>query len=127
MTETASPVESHARRRKPHSGYRGYIRIIRCPTDPELGIPIYEVGSHFDRATFATTLICGYYPCGMIIRTFWLGAWIDCMVYKDKDDVPYLHQCDADGLLVEDGEQIRISGTVNSARFLIPKREERKE
>lgn len=116
---------ARVRRRKPHVGYKGYIRIVRCPVDPEIGVPMYENGNHFDRATFATTLISGYYPCGMIVRTFWLGAWIECMVYKDKDGEPYLHECDKDGFLVEDGEEIRISGTASSARFVIPKCEER--
>jgi hypothetical protein len=99
---------THTRRRKPtEETYTNYIRVIECPMDQSLCIERFPRGSHFDRTSFGATLKEGYFPGGMIVEIYVkeYKKRITFKVYGAKTDEtsPYLHQCDSEGFLIEDG------------------------
>jgi len=121
MALTIQNSDTHTRRRMPHLGsnYKHFIHIVDCPNDPVINQPCFPRGGHFDRATFAATLQENCYPGGMIVNLYRIcredrsqERWLLCKVYgaKGKDDSQYLHECDDDGFLIENGLMFRSNG-----------------
>jgi len=62
-----SPCYRRARRAKKTMAQQYECRIVKllyCPRDPELGVPMYPCPRHFPRMQFMETLAEGYWPDG---------------------------------------------------------------
>ena len=104
-------------RRKANATSNMYVRVVYCPDDIELQIPMYGIGSFFDKKSFAGTLMEKGYPSGMIVTMSYKKGRAHFVVCDINLTGPCLRQCDLDGYLIPNGIILIPCGSSTSPRL----------
>ena len=104
-------------RRRANPTSRMYVRVVYCPNDRELEIPLYDPDSYFDKKSFAGTLMDGSYPSGMSVTMTYGNGRKNFVICDIVPMGPCLRQCDPDGFLVSSGIILRPCGSATSPKL----------
>ena len=104
-------------RRRANPTSRMYVRVVYCPNDRELEIPLYDAACYFDKKSFTGALMDSSYPSGMVIAMNYKEKRHNFVVCNIAPIGPCLRQCDIQGLLVSGGIMLQPCGSFTSPRL----------
>ncbi len=104
-------------RHRANTASRMYVRVVYCPDDKELAMPLYDPDSFFDKKSFAGTLMDSSYPSGMVVTLHYKQERRNFLVCNIMPMGPCLRQCDVHGFLISGGIMLRPCGPFTSPRL----------